>query len=62
MNNDTPDLVDSVLEVRCVGSVNVSKDLELQDGKSISELLDDQKETNDDAERGDGGWVPRGYR
>lgn len=55
MNNDTPDLVDSVLEVRCVGSVNVSKDLELQDGKSISELLDDQKETNDDAERGDGG-------
>ena len=55
MNNDTHYIVDSVLEVRCVGSVNVSKDLELQDGKSISELLDDQKETNDDAERGDGG-------
>jgi|APCry1669189034_1035192.scaffolds.fasta_scaffold02722_6 hypothetical protein len=53
MNNDTPELVDSVLEVRCVGSVNVTQDLELQDGKSISELLDEQTEEGDDAERGD---------
>jgi hypothetical protein len=45
MNKDTPEVVDSVLEVRAVGSLNAEKDLELEDGKSISEILDEQQKT-----------------
>lgn len=47
MTNSEYNLVDSVLVVKASGSLDVSKDLELPQGKSIAQLIYDQeKETN----------------
>ena len=48
--NKKPALGDTILEIRAIGKVNdvVSKDLLLEDGTSISELLQkDEKEKNE---------------
>lgn len=42
MNNNI-DLINSVLDVKASGNLDVQKDLELLDGKSIAELLHDQE-------------------
>jgi hypothetical protein len=44
MNNI--DLINSILEVKSSGSLNIEHDLNLPEGKSIAELLNDQ-ETNE---------------
>ena len=43
MTNSKPVLVDTVLEIKAVGSLNSSQDLLLEDGKPIQELLNEQK-------------------
>jgi len=43
MINSKPVLVDTILEIKAVGSLNSSQDLLLEDGKSIQELLNEQK-------------------
>jgi hypothetical protein len=41
-------IVNSVLEVKAVGSVqDLAQELELPEGKSIQELLDDQKKEDE---------------
>jgi len=46
MTNSHFNLVDSVLVVKASGSLDVSKDLQLPEGKSIAQLIYDQeKET-----------------
>lgn len=49
MNNDhnNPIVIGSILEVKASG-VDVSHDLTLDEGKSIAELLNDQKENNNE--------------
>ena len=44
MNNDdnNPIVIGSILEVKASG-VDIAYDLELEEGKSIAELLDDQE-------------------
>jgi hypothetical protein len=43
--NQNFNIVDSILEVKACGSIaDISADLSLQSTKTISELLDDQKE------------------
>lgn len=50
MTTDKPTLIDTVLEIRAVGKLqDVSEDLMLEDGKSISELLQNEKEKNETA-------------
>lgn len=47
MNTD-PKLVETVLEIKAVGSItDISADLQLPDGKTIEELLDDQEKEKD---------------
>ena len=47
MTNSEFNLVDSILVVKASGSLDVSKDLELPQGKSIAQLIYDQeKEKN----------------
>lgn len=42
-------IVNSVLEVKAVGSIkDLAQELELPEGKSIQELLDDQKKEDED--------------
>jgi len=41
MNNI--DLINSILEVKSSGTLNVESDLDLPEGKSIAELLNDQE-------------------
>lgn len=44
MNNDNnPIVIGSILEVKASG-IDVSSDLSLEEGKSIAELLNEQKE------------------
>jgi len=44
MCNDDFNLIDSVLTVKASGSISdISNDLDLPEGKSIAELLNDQK-------------------
>lgn len=43
-------IANSVLEVKAIGSVsNIASELELPEGKSIQELLDDQEKTESEA-------------
>jgi hypothetical protein len=44
-NDQNPQFVDSVLETKAEASLNdqIQKDLELPEGKSIAELLDDEE-------------------
>lgn len=47
MTDEELNLIASILEVKASGiDQQVSEDLQLPDGKSIAELLDDQKEKN----------------
>lgn len=45
INDQNPQFVDSVLETKAEASLNeqIQKELELPQGKSIAELLDDQE-------------------
>jgi len=45
INDQNPQFVDSVLETKAEASLNdqIQKDLELPEGKSIAELLDDEE-------------------
>ena len=45
INDQNPKFVDSVLETKASANLNedIKKDLELPDGKSIAELLDDDE-------------------
>lgn len=53
MTKNTPVLVDTILEIRAVGSLqDMVEELKLEDGKPISELLDEQKkETAEQSKR-----------
>lgn len=49
MCNKQFNLVDSTLTVKASGSISdISNDLDLPEGKSIAELLDDQKKIQQD--------------
>ena len=41
-------IVESILEVKAVAGLDPRSDLTLEDGKSIAELLDEQKEEKED--------------
>lgn len=45
INDQNPKFVDSILETKAEASLNdqIQKELELPEGKSIAELLDDQE-------------------
>lgn len=53
MNKAAPILVDTILEIRAIGSLqDIAEELKLEDGKSISELLNEQKkETAEQSKR-----------
>jgi hypothetical protein len=52
MINPQIKLVDSVLEVKALGAIaDISADLSLESTKTIAELLDDKKETEQEEER-----------
>jgi hypothetical protein len=46
MTSNDLNLIDSILTVKASGVEDVSKDLNLPEGKSIAELLHDQQKTD----------------
>lgn len=51
MTNSQLNLVDSVLVVKSSGSLDVDKDLQLPEGKSIAQLLYDQEKETDQTQQ-----------
>lgn len=49
INDQNPKFVDSILETKAEASLNdqIQKELELPEGKSIAELLDDQEKSKE---------------